>query len=755
MFPRISNLAIYGGVFNSQTNHSTSRGMDILLEWIECGAFHDSDELYDAPKCHPHTRVAVIADIMQWVDEFQLVEDDFMLWLFGPAGAGKSAIAKRIAEEAAKKGLLIATFFFSRTSPTRNNKDRLVATLAYQLALSIPDTRIHIENAIERDPAIFKKNIQIQLDTLLIKPLQFTLSNQAVPFPKLFVVDGLDECNDSQAQVTILHAISSLHKYKLPIMFLVVSRPEQDLITSFNNSNPLKFIHRRLALDDTYHPDNDIRLFFSDKFEDIKRTHPLRSTIPISWPTPQALEVLVRKSSGQFIYGATVVRFVESNRHRPTKRLEIILGIEPPGITNPFAELDALYHHILSSVDNIQVVLRVLSLYLATPYIQLMFWGNNPCESVDQFLCLEQGDVHLVLIALSSVVSYDELSGVVKILHTSLVDFLSDRRRSTIFYIDMASACTDFVHHIFQYVKAPDGIRAGDVDLFWGLSELFRWVLKDQLRSDILDFDFDAFMKAVTERYFHRGPFYNRSGIGNRVIWTFQTWTAILATADLEDEDRKKAVDQCNKSFETQLQIYQSDPRLQLLLTLAAANIKTATYLRSELEYLVPSCRCKDILLDLDNHALHLIDQRALDLRHGYLAPFSSAGLIDIITPFVDGDKYAFAALHCMHFLSNPPAYSEGIDDPNMGPVYPEWKATCDMTLSMLRKLLQESNASPELVQFISNHDIHPMIRKSFPVILVWWVDVHILAFLSVSHFLELGLSLSSSFDIFVLKWNS
>ena len=393
---------------------------------------------------------------MDWVDESHIEPDDLMLWLFGPAGAGKSAIAKRIAEIATEKGQLIATFFFSRTSPTRSIKDRLVATLAYQLALSIPSTRAYIEGAIEQDPAIFKKNIQTQIDTLLIKPLQFTSSTQVAPFPKLFIVDGLDECNDPKAQVAILDAISrSLHKYNLPIIFLVVSRPEQNLVTSFN-SKLIKSIHRRLALDDDYEPDSDIYLFYSDKFEEIKETHPLRSTIPVSWPTEQSLEKLVRKSSGQFIYAATVVRFVESARHRPTKRLEIILGINPPGNTTPFAELDALYHHILRSVDDIQATLSVLSLYLATPYVQIMFQGT---EAVEEFLFLEQGDVHLVLSHLSSIVSYDELSGEVKILHASFVDFLLDRRRSTIFHIDIATACNDYVHRIFQFVKAPDGLR--------------------------------------------------------------------------------------------------------------------------------------------------------------------------------------------------------------------------------------------------------------------------------------------------------
>jgi adenylylsulfate kinase-like enzyme len=49
--------------------------------------------------------------IMEWVGESESMRDDnFLLWLFGPAGAGKTTIAKRIAEITADKNLLIATF---------------------------------------------------------------------------------------------------------------------------------------------------------------------------------------------------------------------------------------------------------------------------------------------------------------------------------------------------------------------------------------------------------------------------------------------------------------------------------------------------------------------------------------------------------------------------------------------------------------------------------------------------------------------
>jgi hypothetical protein len=217
------------------------------MEWIAPDAFYNSDELYDdTPESHPETH-AVLNDIMQWVGESESVRDDFILWLFGPAGVGKTVIAKKIAQLAAENNLLIAAFFFSRTSPSRSTKDRLVPTLAYQLALSIPETLTHMRDAIERDPAIFYKNIQTQIDALLIMPLQAAQIHN--PIPKLIIIDGLDECKDSRVQVAILNAIShSFLKHNLPMMFMVVSRPELSLVNLFNRNEPLKSIHRRLLL---------------------------------------------------------------------------------------------------------------------------------------------------------------------------------------------------------------------------------------------------------------------------------------------------------------------------------------------------------------------------------------------------------------------------------------------------------------------------------------------------------------------------
>jgi len=91
------------------------------MEAVSPNAFYDSDNRPDPPKCHPNTRVAVINKIIDWANGMTDT-NAFMLWLYGPAGAGKTAIARRIAELFAKYGLLLASFLFFRSDPNIRKK---------------------------------------------------------------------------------------------------------------------------------------------------------------------------------------------------------------------------------------------------------------------------------------------------------------------------------------------------------------------------------------------------------------------------------------------------------------------------------------------------------------------------------------------------------------------------------------------------------------------------------------------------------
>jgi hypothetical protein len=301
---------------------------------------------------------------MRWIKWEEDLEA-FIMWVYGPAGAGKSAIAQTIAEMCEEEMILLASFFFSRNDPSRSNVNPLVATIAYQITLNLPQVRGAILGAIERDPLVFSKSLVVQFKSLIVAPLQPLAEAGFFNDPtsrRLVIIDGLDECSDPKVQRNILEVFSNAQRqHRLPLFFLFASRPEQHISHAFN-VGLLPSITTRVALDESYLPDEDIQLFLTDKFQEIRSTHWLRSYIPPQWPLPDVLKQLIYKSSGQFIYASTVINYVSSICHKPTDRLDIILGIRSPQRDLPFAELDALYMHILAGVEEIEHVLEILSL---------------------------------------------------------------------------------------------------------------------------------------------------------------------------------------------------------------------------------------------------------------------------------------------------------------------------------------------------------------------------------------------------------
>ena len=270
------------------------------------------------------------------------------MWIYGPAGSGKSAIAQTIAEICEREGMTIASFFFSRTAAERNNERSLISTLVYQIYLAIPESRESITAAVEHDPTIFSRSLDAQIRALMIEPLNCAPPR---PAPKLIIIDGLDECADPKAQKYILQALgAAATQLNVSVRFLVASRPEQVIRTSFNAST-LGCMTIGVPLDETYQPDADIKTFLNSRFSEIRRDHPSRAFLPKIWPPKGAVETLVTKSSGQFIYASTVMKFIESHHHWPNHRLNIILGVSKSGNDAPFAELDAVYHHVLSKIS--------------------------------------------------------------------------------------------------------------------------------------------------------------------------------------------------------------------------------------------------------------------------------------------------------------------------------------------------------------------------------------------------------------------
>ncbi|KAF5314863.1 hypothetical protein D9619_007088 [Psilocybe cf. subviscida] len=455
----ISNAVISGGVFSQvvdqrQVTQTQKSAMDRLHEAVAHTAFHNSGERFDPQKCHPNTRVAVLDKIEKWALRVDPeTSDTSILWLSGAAGAGKSAIAQTVAERFHSKGLLIVSFFFGRSDASRNHARSLVATIVYQLYSVLPPAaQSRVLAIIDQDPLIFTKSLLVQFESLIVKPLQPLFDDgfwNSVSAPHLVIIDGLDECIDREMQRNVLLVLSaSVHQFHSPLIFLLASRPEHDIQAIFSSPDFLP-IHTRLFLDETYLPDHDIELFLRDQFEECRTTHPFRQMIPTGWPSNHAVKEITSKSSGQFIYASVVAKFVKSPRHRPHHRLDIVQNLRATSRNLPFSELDALYTHIFSGVDDIERVLDVISFHIT-------FQGWVAIADIERILRLDAGEVAILLCDLTSVIGHEghPLHGLqLKILHASLADYLLDCRRSKEYSIDVVKRRTDYVADCFQFLS--------------------------------------------------------------------------------------------------------------------------------------------------------------------------------------------------------------------------------------------------------------------------------------------------------------
>ena len=140
----------------------------------------------------------------------------------------------------------------------------------------------------------------------------------------------------------------------------------------------------------------------------------------------------MQRSSGQFIYAATVLKFVGADFCSPRKQLALVLTPDPTALS----DLDQLYTQILSvypSAVNIVQVLGIISAY-----------ESDSPEVIEDILGMEEGGLKLVLSGLSSLMdgNGERLhKGVISyviphLAHASFRDYLFDSSRSGPFYVN-------------------------------------------------------------------------------------------------------------------------------------------------------------------------------------------------------------------------------------------------------------------------------------------------------------------------------
>ncbi|RXW18939.1 hypothetical protein EST38_g6912 [Candolleomyces aberdarensis] len=305
---------------------------------------------------------------MEWIQNRDAPQR--LLCMTGAAGAGKSALQQTIAERCTKLDIFSAAFFCSSTDPTRNTIAYIVPTIAYQIGLKHHGFRSCVSGAVKHDPKIFSRSLQSQMDVLIVRPFDSLRRSHKLntnTFPYVILIDGLDECigkysatplpplanaddrqqaEDRQAELLAAIKRCIVDNNNLPFRVFIASRPEWAIRTALKPGGRLRQVAYHIELSDKFDASGDMCRYLQRRFEDIG----LQIGDP-RWFSKDAIETLVQAASGQFVYVATVYKYITERRGSPAERLKVVLAWTPHDgqVVRPFEALDRLYASILST----------------------------------------------------------------------------------------------------------------------------------------------------------------------------------------------------------------------------------------------------------------------------------------------------------------------------------------------------------------------------------------------------------------------
>ncbi|KAB5591024.1 hypothetical protein CTheo_5519 [Ceratobasidium theobromae] len=384
--------------------------------------------------CTEGTRTAILSGLNDWSCDPN-AKDIYLM--SGMAGTGKTTIACTLSEKLEKRKQLAASFFCSRMSPECRQIQRIIPTIAYQLArYSIP-FQVSLCEILGDDPDVGSRNLGKQFERLLKDPL--TAVKDAIPDNLVVVIDALDECED---RTGVEHLLDLLFQFAgdIPLRFFVTSRPEPEIYIKMVSRAPGSRTVLHLHEIEKSLVQADITLYLNEELGRFMS------------PTQAQLEQLSQRSANLFIYAATLVRHI---------RLGVPLGDHETRLksllttttrsTKQYAQLDALYATVLESAlsrrDLDEEVIDVMRAALWT-----VICAQEPVniETIAAFVGLDNIQrARSALQPLRSILHMSENTEFVSTLHASFPDFLLNQERSGPYFCPVIVHSQEMVRKCF------------------------------------------------------------------------------------------------------------------------------------------------------------------------------------------------------------------------------------------------------------------------------------------------------------------
>lgn len=251
-----------------------------------------------------------------------------ILWVQGNAASGKSVLASFIINHLVKEHTQCQYFFFRFDDKARRSVSTLLRSLAHQLAQVCGDYAESVHQIAASAPDPRTASIQV-IWQYLFKQSLFNLNLKA---PLYWVVDGLDEADDSDAFVKLLSELSQT----IPsIRVIIFSRPTHPISSSFQRLQSEGLLHV-----DTLHVEGnqgDFRRYIEQEL-DISAEESYREHI---------VSDILSRSRGNFLW----VHLVMQKMNKCYTKLDVETALEDlhPGMEN-------LYDRMATSIQTQRTV---------------------------------------------------------------------------------------------------------------------------------------------------------------------------------------------------------------------------------------------------------------------------------------------------------------------------------------------------------------------------------------------------------------
>ena len=384
--------------------------------------------------CLPNTRIELIDKIIQWTGSGSSSTDSDELktifLLHGMAGTGKSTIANTISVRLSQSGRLGGSFCFSQDDKINRNAQNMFSTLARSLASLDRSFKAKLFEAVE-DPALCSSGISInymltytqlilgipseQYEEFILKPMQSLACIGEI----IIVIDALDECDDRSSILDIL----AKGDFPENIRFIITTRPEDDIMILSNSPHVLVWGVNETAAASII---QDVQSYIK---------HYLKAS-KFRFSETDVVQ-LAGKADGLFQWAATACAYLTEGKagSNPRKRLELVLSL--------FNGLDGLYTAVLKAnisddPEEAAIASSILAKVLAAAEPLSMDVLRAMCFDNED----EQDVVDHVISSLGSVLTVHG-ADVIRPVHTSFRDYLTDQSRSKSFFVDISKGHQD------------------------------------------------------------------------------------------------------------------------------------------------------------------------------------------------------------------------------------------------------------------------------------------------------------------------